>query len=203
MYILQSDLTQYLRLSGIYYTQMCNDFVKQLKYGGKCIDCLQDKLFLFKEYIEALECYNVYTGGSGYYKITNNANSRHILFTITIYVNNVSIGSVTTNSNDPVATMQQLAININDYQSDYTAVYNSLSQQIDITSDITKIPADNGELSFHTTWTALESTISGLEGGIDNTDNCYTEDQIKQIINNIEKLTGCCFQTLGFQYITE
>ena len=72
-----------------------------------------------------------------------------------------------------------------------------------ITSDITKIPADNGELSFHTTWTALESTISGLEGGIDNTDNCYTEDQIKQIINNIEKLTGCCFQTLGFQYITE
>ena len=161
---------------------------------------IYDKLFLFKQYIHALECYNVFTGGFGYYKITNNSNSRHILITITIYVDGILIGSITTNSNDPVATMQQLTININNYQSIYTATYNSTLEQIDI---ISSINGDSGILSFNTTWLALESEISGLTGGIDETNNCFTEDQIKQIINNIEKLTGCCFQTLGFQYITE
>lgn len=31
-------------------------------------------------------------------------------------------------------------------------------------------------------------------------DNCYTEDEIQDLIKNIEKLTGICFKPIGYSY---
>lgn len=45
----------------------------------------------------------------------------------------------------------------------------------------------------------LDYTICGC--GIDCTNNCITEDEAQSVCDSISKVTGLCFQPIGFKYI--
>jgi len=57
------------------------------------------------------------------------------------------------------------------------------------------------KLTLLSVYIELLSDYTACECGLDCTNNCLTLDGINSVCINIEKITGLCFQPLGFNYI--
>ena len=199
--ISEQDLLVRLQLAGCKYSYLANKFNKDLLYGNKCTIKDRESLFLLNTYLEILECYktdDVFSASEDGFQIT----------TLTIgYSLEISIGdlvifpatiSPTSNRNTAMSIIVGV---INSTQNIYTAT-------LDTSSDLYKVlisgPCTNEPLTYITDGNKdeIELMTAGMVNGVcaRTYDNCFTEDELKTIIDKISILTGLCFEPYGTTY---
>lgn len=196
----QTDIDVILQYSGMKFSDMASDFVKDLKFGRKCTVENRSNLMLLSIYLEVLENYRPLNDtevlSTGSLTISNVYASNAIIF----YVDYIPITATINIASTDIPTATTAIVNaINSYSDDYTAT-SSGAGSVTITG-----PCTNGELTFTSSGGSSNPVItgSGMTGGecvVSEDDNCFTEEEIKTIIEKISKLTDLCFQAPGTSY---
>lgn len=191
------DLNTRLQYINCCYSAICNDFANDLKYGRKCTTKDKIDLAILAVYMEILECYQIIPEGSTDGSSTLSSGVLTILIgamgdNITIYLDGVSIAVYSVVSSNEAVTMTAIAALLT------TAGYPSTfdGTQINIVG-----PCTNGVLSY--TAQKSEITISGFTGGgcgIVTPANCFSEEEIQDLLEKVSLLTGLCFNPPGFTY---
>lgn len=160
-------------------------------------DCYKEKLKKLKilvGYLNALQCYslNEPTLATGYVVIFGIPSGG----SLEVFINNLSISGPYTMTNGTAAyEMQQLANQINDYQSTYVAEYSALDARINITGT-----CGNPTLSLEEVdKTGWGSGSAGLTGGI-CVDNCLTEEQVLAMFDRVSTYCDICYPNAQFNF---
>lgn len=200
----QIDIDVRLQLIGCKYAELANIYANDLKYGRKCAKSNLKKLIILNAYIELIEKFKVdmlevsdilplYTLEIIYVSL--------LPITISISMNGTQLtnGSLSLLSTDSETVALQIATDINNHQSIYTATVNTniitipgltCSQNMN-----SSIVVEGADYSYN------EEIINGICGTPNITyNNCITEKKLDDIFDNISKITGLCFQPKGFEY---
>jgi hypothetical protein len=211
MSISQQDLTVRLQLTGCAYSKLANEFADNLKYGRKCAIDNEKTLLLLNAYIELIECYKldttiVSTNTTASFNIADYMDGgAALLSTVQFVFDGVVVGGA-------YAVLSELDLlhivdQLNLLQSDYVVALtgSGIFKPTIFTftgSCSTTIPI-SVILSYGERSELLPLTLTLGEcesGGIKKYNNCISEVQLLSIFDKISKITGVCFQPLGFTY---
>jgi len=210
--ITQQDLNVRLQLTGCAYSKLANEFADNLKYGRKCSIDNEKTLLLLNAYIELIECYKldttiVSTNTTASFNIADYMDGGDaLLSTVQFIFNGVVVGDAY-----PVATEEDLLYivdQLNLLQSDYVVALTGLgifkptiftfTGSCSTTTPIS-VQLYYGERSLLVPLTlTLGECINGKI--IKKYNNCISETQLLNMFDNISKITGICFQPIGFAY---
>lgn len=194
----QLDLNVRLQLISCCFSALSATFADDLRYGRKCTDQDRTDLAMLMIYLEILECYSIIPEGASANPVST-LSTGTITVTLStigseviIYLDGVPIVTYTITSSNGEITADEIADLLTD------AGYPSSSVKGVI---VIQGPCSNGILGV----TAGESTLiaDGFTGGscgIPLPSNCFTEEEIQEILEKVSKLTGLCFQPPGFEY---
>lgn len=206
MSISQQDLTVRLQLASCAYSELANSFANNLKYGRKCSIDNEKTLLLLNAYIELIECYKLNVAA------VNNVNSSVLInlgysptSTILIGINGTAI-----TPNLPIvnyANVEYIANLFNSLQSEIVLTATDRSTFFDQIFELSFSGPCNGS-SVNVLYSSGEVSrdfVLLLENGICASpeikyNNCISEEQLLSIFDRISKITGVCFQPIGFTY---
>lgn len=196
----QVDLNVRLQLLGCKYSEIANTYANNLKYGMKCSRENLRKLLLLNALIDILECYDIIHDVGGVIEQNIATAGLQINNIVELFSNGVTItGPITLSSNNTTVQATQITTAINNYAN---TVFSAIVSSTDRKSIIVKLttPCTNPTVTVtvnNGTPVVLEYLTEG-ECDVDN--NCFTEDQIKELIDSIAKLIKQCFQPMGYDY---
>ena len=205
MSISQQDLTVRLQLASCAYSELANSFANNLKYGRKCAIDNEKTLLLLNAYIELIECYkldSVEVKSIGYYNIETVFVS--LFDTYEAYIDGVLMAG-------PLSILDYTELGVfidtfNENASIYSPGYSvayvpSALKMIELAFSG---PCSGGSVTMvHNLESGSETTVVELTGGVCKGvkyNNCISEKQLLSIFDRISKITGVCFQPLGFTY---
>lgn len=160
-------------------------------------DCYKEKLKKLKilvGYLEAIECYNTQeeTNATATFTFTGNPGSGS--GSIELFVDGVSISGVFNVVSGTVAyNNQQLADQINNYQSTY------LAEVVDEVITITGTCALSNLTIEEQDRTGWSTTITDFTGGV-CAENCLTETQVLSMFDRVSNYCGICFPNAEYNY---
>jgi hypothetical protein len=204
MSISQQDLDVRLQLTGCKYGELANRYANDLKYGKKCATTNGRDLALLNAYIEIMECYNTDEARIRPYYEYNF--SRKGAFpagvTVIILAGGVPIMDPIVTIGDAYTDTVLIVDAINAYNDEnFTAYFEYIHPNTYKFSLYGPCSNPNLQASANGVVTDVEWASLGACVGLDN--NCFTEDQLKTILDSISKLTKICFQPFDFTYTEE
>jgi hypothetical protein len=205
MSISQQDINVRLQLTGCAYSKLANEFANNLKYGRKCSIDNEKTLLLLNAYIELIECYkldSIEIKSIGYYNVETVFVS--LFDTYEAYIDGVLMAG-------PLSILDytELAVFIDTFNTNASIYFPGYSVAY-VPSALKTIelafsgPCSGGSVTMvHNLESGSETTVVELTGGVCKGfkyNNCISETQLLNMFDNISKITGICFQPIGFAY---
>lgn len=202
MNINQVDLIVRLQLAGCKYSELANTYANNLKYGMKCSKKNLQNLFLLNSLLEILECYTIIYDKPGliYQEVNQGGLSPGDI--VNILANGITIsGDIDITDFGMSEQVTQIVEAINSYQSDFVASSESTDRKEFAIKLLTPCTNPDVSITIDDGNTVVEIPIEYQTLGECNIDhNCFTEEQLLSIIDNIAALVKLCFQPIGFNY---
>ena len=190
----QLDINTYLQLARCCYSDLSVKFANDLNYGTKCTIKDRINLATLGVLLEILSCYRV------------DVEVSEVLPTAIAYGSYSDLDSTYTLGNG--STILSSINNLTEL-NEFVALFNSTITGYSIVGN------DIGDGEYSITFTgpcsgaSVESSnkatppivfSEGTCAGIIKYDNCYTEEEIQILIQNIGVITGICFKPIGYTY---
>lgn len=179
MALTQAQIDEAVMIAKNAMMRLAHELVLEQRYGGK-IDCCFTKVKLLWNYFRALACHKEYINATGTLEISViPVGSR-----ITVFVGGVDIsGLYTRTSADQATEMINLKNQINAFQDDYVAIFDST---LGTFGKIVITAADCTDIALTVEVTNATVYVTGLTGVC--ADNCLTEEDAKKLIAKIKSL---------------
>lgn len=202
----QQDLDVRMQLTGCKYGELVNTYVTNLKWGRKnACDNIKD-LLLLNAYIELMECYNVATtvANVNTTAVMTKAYDASDTYLIEFFIGGISVGGEL--PYETSVNVLDLVNILNSLQTDYIVTADVVSSISVFTLTFTGTCSTNLPIYYiRRSNKADEKTdltlIPGTCASVIEHSNCITETQLQSMLDNISKLTGMCFRSIGFTYI--